>query len=80
MRTNAEIADLNGENSDDDEDNDDESNDGPWLTLQHVTGPKLHFSWCSNIIVQCVDENKVGPEMMTVNVAMWEFSQNDAKR
>lgn len=28
MRTNAEIADLNGDNSDDDEDNDDESNDG----------------------------------------------------
>jgi hypothetical protein len=26
------------------------------------------------------DDLKVGPEMMTVNIAMWEFSQNDAKR
>jgi hypothetical protein len=26
------------------------------------------------------DDQKVGPEMMTVNIAMWEFSQNDAKR
>ena len=44
MRTNAEIADLNCENSDDDQDNDDEGNDGLFLILLHVTRLHQYFS------------------------------------
>ena len=87
VRTGAEIAESNGGNSDDSrDDNDDDDDDdnghksGEKCATKLMTEDILNLTCCDSCTLATADNLKVGPEMMTVNIAMWEFSQNDAKR